>query len=129
MKEMIFITCSSMFEKCFLDRKQSWIASLKPTANSRKPKNLRCKNLKAESWKKVLMIKAESQKFYFSSAFGFLPIFLNFWIQSWNDKTSAFGFRLLASSSMIKLLASNFFMCPLFSAFSFLHPKFLGFRL
>jgi len=55
---------------------QSWKASGKPKAKSRKSKNLGCKKQKAE--KKVLMIKAESQKFYFSSAFGVLSIFLNF---------------------------------------------------
>jgi len=36
---------------------------------------------------------------------------------------------LSALPSMIKLLAFNFSICPLFSAFSFLQPKFSGFWL
>ena len=55
---------------------QSWKASRKSRAESRKPKNFRCKKLKAESLKKVSMMKAESQKLYFSSAFGFFLFFL-----------------------------------------------------
>ena len=46
----------------YVYQEQRWKAS-------RKPKNLGCKKLKAETWKKVLMMKAESQK-----------LFLSFWL-------------------------------------------------
>jgi len=49
-------------------------------ANSQelKAKSQRISGVKSWKLKKVPMIKAESQKLYFSSAFGFLPIFLVF---------------------------------------------------
>ena len=73
-------------------KKQSWKASQKPRAKSRKPKNFGCKKLKAE--KKFWWWERKAKSFIFLQLFGFLPIFLVFWWKKSQSRKASYKPRV-----------------------------------